>query len=135
LNAACDCGNKADVRILRDPAHLVQKEGNSKMKTSNIIALRQRKVELVRSAKSIMSVGNTEGRDLTAAEDQSLGKIHASLADIKKQIVAAERELAEEANMPMTPGREFRIRRAQILLDTGRHCYRAGKSLEEGEPR
>ena len=63
------------------------------MKTSNIIALRQRKVELVRSAKSIMSVGNTEGRDLTAAEDQSLGKIHASLADIKKQIVAAEREL------------------------------------------
>jgi hypothetical protein len=26
-------------------------------------------------------------------------------------------------------------RYAQNMLDTGRHCYRAGKSLEEGEPR
>jgi hypothetical protein len=75
------------------------------MKLSNIIALRQRKVELVQSAKNIVSLGNLENRDLTQAEGRNFEKIQAALADIEKQIIVAERELAEERGMPFPPPR------------------------------
>jgi HK97 family phage major capsid protein len=67
-----------------------------------IIALRQRKVDLTKSAAAIMSLGNLENRDLSAAESKNFDKTQGAIADVERQIIAAERELAEESGMPMS---------------------------------
>ena len=67
-----------------------------------ILALRQRKVDLVKSASAIMAAANEDARDLTAAETKSFDKVQAALKDCEQKIVAAERDLALEADLPMS---------------------------------
>lgn len=67
-----------------------------------IIALRQRKVEFVKSARAIMDAANAEHRDLTKAESQNFDKIQAALADVERQIIIAEQQLADEREMPIS---------------------------------
>ena len=70
---------------------------------SPIIALRQRKIELMKSAKAIMATADADDRELTSAETQAFDKTQTALSEVEKQIVVAERELAEEAGMMITP--------------------------------
>ncbi len=71
---------------------------------SAIIALRQRKIELMKSAKAIMATADADrSRTDLARKHKAFDKTQTALSEVEKQIVVAERELAAEAGMMITP--------------------------------
>ena len=67
---------------------------------SNIIALRQRKIELVKKQRATLDLATHQGRDLTSAEQREYDGGIVTLTDLSEQITAEEAILDAERNMP-----------------------------------
>src|SRR5690349_5209717 len=68
---------------------------------SNILGLRQRKVELARSAKAILAAGGD--RDLTSAEEENHRKLLQALQATEAEIVREEARLLAENSGELLP--------------------------------
>lgn len=70
---------------------------------SPILALRQKKADLTKSAKAVLKAAEEAGRDLTEAEQQNHEKILKALDANEAQLVVEEQRLAEERGMIGSP--------------------------------
>jgi|HubBroStandDraft_4_1064222.scaffolds.fasta_scaffold01030_2 hypothetical protein len=86
---------------------------------TNIMALRQRKADLLKSAKAIHEAARKDNRDLTEGEEQNHYKLLKALESLERDIIAEEGRLAYGSEGIPMPDENSLSRRCARPTDSG----------------